>query len=605
MKKSAVIVLVLWAVGMMFYPLPAFANTSLVAQYLVAEGVHYYRQGEYANAVHEFSKALLLDPNNEDAQRYLNELDINAGLLYGKKKTRSLRSGRLDRRPEWYEKRIAALEKKHKRRVNVTLSIKEEQEALQKKVDEKRKENASLRQEVKQIKKKYQSLSAKDRVLLESTAKMAQEKEEEATGLHAELGTAKDKLVRKLAMIAEKDKQIEAIERNLKQKISTVQEEVQESIKKKEVLLHEVKAANVRKDKQVTNLKKEIESLERAVIEKANKLKEKEEKVASLKKELKRLPAKHKAQLKEKDQRIKDLKEGNRQEIEKLEAEDRHKIKELETENQQKIEELKGESQQRITSLKKDMQEDVAKDKNMIKELRGQVSSKDKEMSRKRKAIDKLNQEIAGLKADVKNKTALIQEKDKKFKKLEASFAVVKKGWRETAQDFKSTIKNLEIEKNRVTWKMEKKEKQYTKQTDRLKEDLRQSIIEMGYLQNKILFTDFKMSGRSNQFEKRMQLMKRQDKLMVSLKEKLILARKEISALREKKGGAVGLKDVQEKIEAMQVKLARKEDDYKVVEKRLQDTEGQLNLVSKIVDSKDVQIKELEEQLTDLLSSLE
>ena len=66
--------------------IPVQANTSVMAaQYLTDLGKSYYDAGQEDEAVHEFSKALLVDPHNIEAISYLHKMGFNQGLYPGLK----------------------------------------------------------------------------------------------------------------------------------------------------------------------------------------------------------------------------------------------------------------------------------------------------------------------------------------------------------------------------------------------------------------------------------------------------------------------------------------------------------------------------------------
>jgi len=55
-------------------------TTSIVSEYLTEEGKNLYESGNADEALKSFSKAILADPNNEEAKEYLKEMGIEEGL---------------------------------------------------------------------------------------------------------------------------------------------------------------------------------------------------------------------------------------------------------------------------------------------------------------------------------------------------------------------------------------------------------------------------------------------------------------------------------------------------------------------------------------------
>ena len=59
------------------------------AEALCQYGKRLYKQGDLENAIHEFSKALIVDPENETAKSYLRKMGLAEGLYSGEKTDRS------------------------------------------------------------------------------------------------------------------------------------------------------------------------------------------------------------------------------------------------------------------------------------------------------------------------------------------------------------------------------------------------------------------------------------------------------------------------------------------------------------------------------------
>lgn len=60
---------------------PAWGQTS-ITHYLIEEGINHYNTGNYDQAIHQLSKALLADPSNPKAKFYLQKMGLSEG-LYG------------------------------------------------------------------------------------------------------------------------------------------------------------------------------------------------------------------------------------------------------------------------------------------------------------------------------------------------------------------------------------------------------------------------------------------------------------------------------------------------------------------------------------------
>lgn len=72
--------------GVFIFTQQGILARSLVAAELINMGKEFYENGQSKEAIHEFSKALLIDPHNEDALFYLKEMGVEGG-VYGYQKT--------------------------------------------------------------------------------------------------------------------------------------------------------------------------------------------------------------------------------------------------------------------------------------------------------------------------------------------------------------------------------------------------------------------------------------------------------------------------------------------------------------------------------------
>lgn len=58
--------------------------SGMAASHFVAEGRFYYEQGKYKRAIDSFSKALLSDPDNEEAQEFLEKMGVSGSIYLGR-----------------------------------------------------------------------------------------------------------------------------------------------------------------------------------------------------------------------------------------------------------------------------------------------------------------------------------------------------------------------------------------------------------------------------------------------------------------------------------------------------------------------------------------
>lgn len=81
MKKYLILLLVLAFICSHYIPVLAKGKAS--AEYLCEIARDYYKRGRFADALHEFNKALIIDPKNETAKKYIN-LIAEQEALFGK-----------------------------------------------------------------------------------------------------------------------------------------------------------------------------------------------------------------------------------------------------------------------------------------------------------------------------------------------------------------------------------------------------------------------------------------------------------------------------------------------------------------------------------------
>mgnify|MGYP001767107874 CR=1 FL=1 len=74
MKKAFSLILILLAAFLLLASSPLFAD-SLGVDYLCELGINYYERGDYTNALTEFKKALVIDPDNETALDYISYIE--------------------------------------------------------------------------------------------------------------------------------------------------------------------------------------------------------------------------------------------------------------------------------------------------------------------------------------------------------------------------------------------------------------------------------------------------------------------------------------------------------------------------------------------------
>jgi len=99
------------------------------SDFLVEVGLNYLEQGRTEDAMHEFSKALMLNPDNQEAIELLNEMGLEEG-LYTNVKTRTSEISELAGSIKTYKDMVADLEKQKQDIETKFAQLKTEQNSL-------------------------------------------------------------------------------------------------------------------------------------------------------------------------------------------------------------------------------------------------------------------------------------------------------------------------------------------------------------------------------------------------------------------------------------------------------------------------------------------
>ena len=107
MKKCIFLVLIVFIFGL---TRASFAGTSKeAADFLVQAGETHLKDGQIQEAIHEFSKALMIQPNHPQAVRHLSSFGLNDG-LYKNSQTHLSVAAQLAEQVRNYQEKMAALE---------------------------------------------------------------------------------------------------------------------------------------------------------------------------------------------------------------------------------------------------------------------------------------------------------------------------------------------------------------------------------------------------------------------------------------------------------------------------------------------------------------
>lgn len=265
-------------------PATAFEGT-LVAEHLVAEGINFYAQGEYPQAIHEFSKALLVDPNNEEAQYYLGKMGMGTGLLFGEKRTKDFHLGRAIKNVDWYQQQLTQIEKDRADKEKVLQWLYAEKKKLDSVVANKLAENQQLRGKISQVQQHFKSKTAQDRALLSTMEKQVVEKDKTISCLNDELCALEKTLVTKVSLLEEKQKQVAALDKQ----IVSVRESARRKAAEDRALINGIEQISAQKSHQIARLNTDLYQLKNQLKSEIQDSQEKEQKVKDLSGDLRAL----------------------------------------------------------------------------------------------------------------------------------------------------------------------------------------------------------------------------------------------------------------------------------------------------------------------------
>ncbi|HBR14248.1 MAG TPA: hypothetical protein DD723_01715 [Candidatus Omnitrophica bacterium] len=154
----------------------SFADThNEMGEFLTDLGESYYNQGDTQEAIHEFSKALLVDPSNEKAKRYLKELGLDQGLYKGIK-TRSSQVAELADQVKGYKQQVTDLEKQRLEIEEQSRQFKEEKDSFIKQNQTKLAKAQELQANVRQMEESHKRHLAERDTQIKQMEKYYQDK---------------------------------------------------------------------------------------------------------------------------------------------------------------------------------------------------------------------------------------------------------------------------------------------------------------------------------------------------------------------------------------------------------------------------------------------
>ncbi len=138
-----------------------FPGTS---QFLIDQGKQHYQKGDLASALHEFSKAILVDPGNAAAKDYLGKMGFTDG-MYGHRPSPLARSAALAQEVKVFKDKWADAEKTNEMTAVKLRQTQEERDTLCLSLEEKKSELHQMNDELIMAQKNFQqdNLAARQR----------------------------------------------------------------------------------------------------------------------------------------------------------------------------------------------------------------------------------------------------------------------------------------------------------------------------------------------------------------------------------------------------------------------------------------------------------
>lgn len=310
------------------------------------------------------------------------------------------------------------------------------------------------------------------------------------------------------------------------------------------------------------------------------------------------------------------------------------------------IVEMSQKDQELIKSLEKDLEQKDQKVEALesdLHETKTTLDSKVEMIKQKEEKLKDLSQRIAAMETDVNSKQYDFKDKQMEYEKklqaiqeefghykaektnseeeLRAQLKVLKEALEKKIAEFNAAQEKLIFTENKLK-NSEEKYAQTTKQYDDVKKTLSDLEDRLAGLmaqpatvvdQAPLVAVDPKnLPPPQNQNEVvYQQWIQRQDQLVTKLKNKLLWAREQMEFL-----GRYDIKLSDQKMAALKEQLVevkkqlstkvpsgRTDEDFAVMDARLKDSQERLEMVEKILREKDDQVRELEKQLNQVLSS--
>lgn len=183
----------------------------LVSDELVNVGKMYYEMGDRQRAIHELTKALLVDPTNKEAVDLLAKMGAE-DILYTNGNPDMLQVSEYVR---GYKDRIAALEQENVQKDQQNQSLQEAIDGLKDSISGKEQENQFLLSKIKETQGQADALAAQNKSLSNNLEQKSHDEKGDVVRLNMTLYELKQKMSDNLDAIKQKEEQLSTLESKL------------------------------------------------------------------------------------------------------------------------------------------------------------------------------------------------------------------------------------------------------------------------------------------------------------------------------------------------------------------------------------------------------
>jgi chromosome segregation ATPase len=255
MMRRFIVSLVFVFIAFSFVPAQS-SSPNIMVEYLLKIGKIYYDRGDYISAIHEFTKAVMIDPSNSEAQGYLKKMGAGGGYVRVPER-QMIDAINLAGEVERYQKQLEQLTKENEKRGQLAHVLELDKRSLREIISTKETENKNLRAEIEQIQNEFQIKSAQDRDAFQQMEKTSHNKGREVERLNEEIV----RLNTRLRVVKETIAFRETENRDLEKKIQDVQREANAKNAQDQALLKDMQLVLDNKAQDIARLNQEKSAL--------------------------------------------------------------------------------------------------------------------------------------------------------------------------------------------------------------------------------------------------------------------------------------------------------------------------------------------------------